>query len=138
MDYIITMDDSKQYLSHHGVLGMKWGHRKENTSSGRKRTLRKDMTYSQRRQSNRQIIGNIAGNLAGAAVGGAIGGIVGRSYAGSSVGSVLGLLGGTALSQVGSTVNKNKGRTLVFSYLLGPFGASTIYAEKGSKSKSKK
>lgn len=36
MDYVITTDDSKQYLSHHGVLGMKWGHRKANVHQATK------------------------------------------------------------------------------------------------------
>ena len=32
MDYIITTSNDRAYLSHYGVLGMKWGHRKSKIS----------------------------------------------------------------------------------------------------------
>lgn len=43
--------DSNNYLSHYGVLGMKWGIRKSRRSSGKKRSRRKedlsDLSYQQ-------------------------------------------------------------------------------------------
>lgn len=47
MDYIITTDQGGEYLSHHGVLGMKWGHRKNKYD---KEMLKKDTNYIYKRQ----------------------------------------------------------------------------------------
>lgn len=52
MDYVITMDDSKQYLSHHGVLGMRWGHRKANIHQATKAYNHEDEAYKKRYSSD--------------------------------------------------------------------------------------
>ena len=108
------------YICHYGTKGMKWGVKKatyDSMSRSDKRQTKKsykkstpahrvrrnDMTEAQRRQSNRQIIGYLVG----------------------------GPIGSTIAAKTG--MNKNEttraGMNFVMSYLLGPFGASTIYTK---------
>ena len=67
------------------------------------RVRRKDMTDAQHQQSNRQIVGNLLG----------------------------GPIGSTIAAKTGRHKDETTraGRNFVMSYLLGPFGASTIYTK---------
>lgn len=140
-----------EYICHYGIPGMKWGRRTRSNGSSyekgktvaynkagdskqarRKRTLRANMTKDQRRQSNKQIVGNIAGSVIGTAAGTAA-----RKAGAPGIVSTLlsnaGGLGGVALANVGNKTNANLGRTMVSSLLLGPFGASTVYDQSRFK-----
>jgi uncharacterized protein (UPF0248 family) len=108
------------YICHYGTKGMKWGVKKATYDSMSRsdkrqtkksykkstpahRVLRKDMTDAQRYQSNKQIIGSL----------------------------IAGPIGSTIMAKTGSTKDETtrNGRNFVMSYLLGPFGASTIYTK---------
>ena len=142
---------SNEYICHYGIPGMKWGRRTrsdgssykkgtavaynksgDNKQARRKRTLRANMTKDQRRQSNKQIVGNLVGGV----VGGALGAAATKAGAPAIVSGLLsnaGGLGGVALANIGNKTNANLGRTMVSSLLLGPFGASTVYDQSRFK-----
>ena len=142
---------NNEYICHYGIPGMRWGHRTRRDGSyyekgktvaynkagssiqaRRKRTLRANMTKDQRRQSNKQIVGNIAGTVIGRAAAAAA-----QKAGAPRIASVLlangGALGGIAVANIGNTTNANLGRTMVSSLLLGPFGASTVYDQSRFK-----